>query len=1043
MFAAGRRKRHSGRVLHPEVPTASLTLARRTARSAVPTRLRRLRVCVALVIATVGFCGFITAALSAPPPADEPDTYRPRNSESSHREPPAPAEAVRALKLPAGFHATLFAGEPQVRQPIAMTMDERGRVWVAEAYSYGEWARRGEDRIVVLTDRDGDGVADERKIFCTGLNHVSSVEVGFGGVWIIDCPRLIFIQDKDGDGVPDGPPEIRLDGWTTGARHNFANGLHWGPDGWLYGLHGQLQESEVLNPATGERLHVGPGVWRYHPVTRRCEVVLRGLTNPWGLDWDAFGEMFLSNNVNGHLFHGLAGAFYERSFGADEVPESYERLGMIADAPHYRSRADDWRQDWEKRFAALDEATEFGGGHSHCGLMIYQGDNWPAAFRGHTFMCNTHGRRVNEDVLARSGAGFTAKRAGDFAVAENPWFRGVTIFSGPDGGVLLSDWCDDGECHDEDGVHRTSGRIYKITYGQPAMKAPPDLRRDTDAELVGRLLDKNEWFPRQARRLLQERAAANGKLDDAAAKALRAMAREHADASRRLRALWALHGARLLTDEDFLTASRDADEHIRAWAATLACDERTPPAAALARIGEMAAADASALVRLHLASAVGRVPEAAVWPLAQALMRRSEDAADRTLQIVLWHNLVVRPVFDAAHVSAAVPDCALPQVRQFLARWITGAGTGAAAFAELLRLAAGADETRAEDLLGGATAALRGRWRMHAPANWAELAPGFLASSSARIREAAVTLSTAFGDASALAFLRQKLDDPAQPAAERSRVLLALAAAQAPGYESLIARAFKDAPLRAAALRAMSALKGNTATKLILDNWNDFNAEEKSAALDTLCVRATSERQWLALLAAGKARAADLDAVHARQIFSLGDATANELLAAHWGRVQASDSNKQATLEKYRALLSAPAPALDLQRGHEVFTRACAVCHRLFGEGAEIGPDLTGSGRASRDYLLANIIDPSAVVPRDFQLTVVTLADGQTLSGLIAAQDAATLTLQTVAERRILARKQIAGTETKPVSMMPEGLLTGLSDADVRALFAFLMQSKP
>ena len=991
----------------------------------------------------VFFTVAIAAAGSRRCVAAEPDTYRPRNSESPGREPPAPAEAVRALKLPAGFHATLFAGEPQVRQPIAMTMDERGRVWVAEAYSYGEWARRGEDRIVVLTDRDGDGVADERTIFCTGLNHVSSVEVGFGGVWVIDSPRLLFIPDKDGDGVPDGPPEVRLDGWTTEGRHNMASGLHWGPDGWLYGLHGQLQESEVLNPATGARLHVGPGVWRYHPVTRHCEVMLRGLTNPWGLDWDASGEMFLSNNVNGHLFHGLAGAFYEQSFGADVAPESYEKLGMIADAPHYRAHADGWRGDWEKRLATLDEAAEFGGGHSHCGLMIYQGDNWPAAYRGHTFMANTHGRRVNEDVLVRSGAGFTAKRAGDFAVAENPWFRGVTIFSGPDGGVFLSDWCDDGECHDEDGVHRTSGRIYKIIYGQPAMKAPPDLRGETDAELVARLLDKNEWFPRQARRLLQERAAAGGKLDEAAVTALRAMAREHADASRRLRALWALHGARLLTDEDFLAASRDADEHVRAWAVTLACDERTPSAAALARLGEMAAGEASALVRLHLACAVGRVPDASVWPLAQALMRRSEDAADHTLQLALWHNLVVRPVFDSAHVSAAVPDCALPQVRQFLARWITGAGTGAADFAELLRFAAVADEARAEDLLGGAAAALHGRWRMRAPANWAELAPGFLVSSSARVREAAVTLSTAFGDTAALALLRQKLDDPAQPAAERSRVLLALAAAQAPGYESLVARAFKDAPLRAAALRAMSALKGNTATKLILDTWGEFNAEEKSAALDTLCVRATSARQWLALLAAGKARAADLDAIHARQIFALGDATANELLAAHWGRVQASDSDKQAQLEKYRAVLSATAPALDLRRGHEVFTRTCAVCHRLFDEGAALGPDLTGSGRQNRDYLLANIIDPSAVVPKNFQLTIVTLADGQTLAGLIAAQDAATLTLQTAAERRVLVRKEIAGTETKPVSMMPEGLLTGLSDADVRSLFAFLMQSKP
>src|SRR5262249_54465688 len=151
------------------------------------------------------------------------------------------------------------------------------------------------------------------------------------------------------------------------------------------------------------------------------------------------------------------------------------------------------------------------GGHAHVGAMVYLGDNWPDEYRGGLFTCNLHGNRVNHDLLERRGSGYVARHGKDFLFANDPWFRGLAIHQGPDRGVFASDWTDTGECHNYQVAHRTTGRIYKVTYGK-VTPVHVDLARLTDAELIERQLHKNDWHVRHARRLLQERAAA-GKLD--------------------------------------------------------------------------------------------------------------------------------------------------------------------------------------------------------------------------------------------------------------------------------------------------------------------------------------------------------------------------------------------------------------------------------------------------------------------------------------------------------------------------------------------------
>src|SRR5207248_11500440 len=151
-----------------------------------------------------------------------------------------PDKAAEVMTVPEGFTVQLFAGEPDVVQPIAFCLDDRGRLWVAEALSYPVRQKENEglDRIVIFEDTDGDGKFDKRTVFMEGLNLVSGLEVGFGGVWIGAAPYLLYVPIQDGADRPAGPPHVLLDGWALQDTHETLNTFTWGPDGWLYGCHG-------------------------------------------------------------------------------------------------------------------------------------------------------------------------------------------------------------------------------------------------------------------------------------------------------------------------------------------------------------------------------------------------------------------------------------------------------------------------------------------------------------------------------------------------------------------------------------------------------------------------------------------------------------------------------------------------------------------------------------------------------------------------------------------------------------------------------------
>ncbi len=578
--------------------------------------------------------------------------------------PIAPEEALHRMTVPEGFNVSLFAGEPNVMQPIAFDFDDRGRLWAVECFSYPDFKNTNRDRILVLTDKDGDGRFDERKVFFDKGRRLSGIAVGFGGVWVTSSPELLFYPDKNGDDTPDGPPVVHLDGFTLQAGHNLVNGLAWGPDGWLYGRHGITATSLVGAPGTParDRIQLNCSIWRYHPIRHVFEVVANGTTNPWGLDWDENGQAFFSNNVIGHLWHLVPGAHYQRMFGEDFNPYLFALMGSCSDHKHFAGN------DWTKSRGGQGEHAELGGGHSHAGAMIYQGDNWPDEYRHRIMMANIHGNRLLYDELERKGSGYVGRHGKSFLMANDPWFRAINISYGPDGGVFASDWNDLGECHDNDGSYRASGRIYKVTYGKTTPVENLNLAGFSDTELVKLQSHKNEWFVRHARRILEERAAA-GKLSPQTSGELREML-QSGEAPRRLRALWALHAIDATGESDLLKLTDDSSEYIRWWVVQLLVENKQASRPVLEKFLAMAANDSSALVRLALASALQRIKFEDRWDIADALLQHREDSADENLPLMVWYAVEPLVPKDSGRAVRIAGHSKIKAVREFISRRI-------------------------------------------------------------------------------------------------------------------------------------------------------------------------------------------------------------------------------------------------------------------------------------------------------------------------------------------------------------------------------------
>ncbi len=250
--------------------------------------------------------------------------------------PKTAAEAIAEMKLPAGFKAGVFAAEPDVQNAIQLTWDTHGRLWVAENYTMDSdrFVDAYRDRIVIFDNADGGARFETRRVFTDQLKNLMGFAIGYGGVWAMTSPNIVFIPDRNADGVPDGPAEVVFDGFnfTGGNMHTSANGLEFGIDGWIYGRTGHAHVQSIGPPGTptAQRTRLHGSIFRFHPVTRTFEALGSGTVNPWGQDWDKHGEHFFDSTIVGHLWYSMPGAKFVSS-SAEPNQKAYELIDHIAD----------------------------------------------------------------------------------------------------------------------------------------------------------------------------------------------------------------------------------------------------------------------------------------------------------------------------------------------------------------------------------------------------------------------------------------------------------------------------------------------------------------------------------------------------------------------------------------------------------------------------------------------------------------------------------------------------------------------------------------
>ncbi|MDZ4850033.1 MAG: PVC-type heme-binding CxxCH protein [Pirellulaceae bacterium] len=950
-----------------------------------------------------------------------------------------PSEAARTMIVPEGFQVTLFAGEPDVQQPIGFCLDDRGRMWVAEAYNYPNHGTRPGDRIVILEDSDLDGKFDKRTIFYDQLNYVTGIEVGFGGAWVMSPPNFYFIPDRDHNDVPDSQPQVLLDGFGNHANaHNLANGFAWGPDGWLYGTHGRTNWSRIGKPGTPDeqRTQYDGGVYRYHPIRHVWEPYADGTTNPWGIDWNDVGEAFMCNCVNPHLFHVIQGAHYEPWRNRESSQYAYQRIDTIADHLHFVG------QDNVRDGLGSTEEDAMGGGHAHCGTMIYLGDSWPDKYRNSVFMNNIHGKRINQDWLRRSGSGYVASHAPDLMRSKDPWHVGVTLQYGPDGGVYVLDWSDTGECHYTKNTQRDTGRVFKITYGNPD-KTPVDVAQLSELELVQLHLHRNDWHVRHARRILQERMV-DGQDLTKVRNEFRTMFQENVDVTRKLRALWALwaiNGA----DESFLVDQLDhADEHIRSWSIRLLCESGTPSKNVLKQLEKLATTDASALVRLYLASSLQRLPVADRWSLAAALSRRSEDASDPNIPIMIWYGIESLVDKDLNRFVQLAIDSKLALIQSNVARRVSSHVKADTGIGKLIgTLGARRDPAYQQSVLDGILRGLEGRRAMPMPDGWNDVFARLRANSDEGIRQSSIELALIFDDPEAVTELRRQVAQEALASVGRNRALQSLIDKKEASTSSLLLELIDDPALRRLAIRGLAEFDHPETASRLLERYSVFDAETRQDILQTLASRATWGSALMDALEAERVPRRDVTAFTARQLLSINDASLEKRLLSIWGELR---STPESTAKKLASLKKRITPSslkkADATAGRVLFQKNCSNCHRFFDTGGTIGPDITGAQRMNIDYLLENLLDPSAAVAKDYLMEILLLDGGRTVSGLVVEETELALTIQTVNERLVLPKNEIEQRKLSQVSLMPDGMLNPLSDTEVLHLIAYLTSPK-
>lgn len=1007
---------------------------------------------------------------------------------------PSPEEARAKMSVPAGYEVRCFAHEPMVQNPVAMTWDHRGRLWVVEAYEYpegtplpverrpfggeskdGDYRKVPEscdgilrpqtespgaiprDRVIILEDTDNDGTADKRTVFLEGLNLASAILCGDGGIYIGQQPHLLHFKDTDGDDHAD-EWRVVLTGFGREDTHELLNSFCWGPDGWLYMTHGVFTRSRVRRPGEPEEkgFKFDAGMGRCKPLTGEFEVFADGTSNPWGCDYDAKGNFFVSACVIDHFFHMAPGGIYARQGGAPENPYAYELLPSIVKHKHFRA--------------------------AYAGVQIYQGGRYPEDTWGHAFIGNIHDNAIHEEVLTPVGATFKCEPRRDFLRANDGWFRPVSTQTGPDGFLWVMDWCDKYPCYQNakanpEGVDRERGRIWRIVHDKKAWNSlsaaasrparDMDLNKLFTDELVKLLEHPNSWMRRMARRVLAERRSED----------VMQLLADQEPQTQSLDTFWLLGQtdpfrafkgidynsprkpfhfvwiARFIGDY-LATLARGAaagNAEVNTWAgkvlAHLSLDDDLNVQAAVAIATRQALTGYLTKPAPSIASKLPVDAQNIASGLVYAVNRQEADpylsyacwcaiepivaVADRdflewlvdypqsplskrTVSPTLMYKTMRRlcDTRDAKNLDLAISLCDLLQVPIFLSNALDG----------LVKGQEGGVLKPTIDVTKSLTA-----WR---------------ASDNADVRKHAQSLAVLWGDEAAIKELLAVVSSASAKQEARLDALQTLRKVKSGAVSTGLVQLLTGASSQPSAIvietiRAAADLGGKDFPPVLitLAASKDFGIQQ--SALSALAGRADWTHAMLDAISAGKINTVGFPISVRRSLATSKDKKirdhAFDVLGA-WK--EASDDVKALIAAKRKVCLEGEP---DLAMGKMLFTTTCATCHTFHGGGQKVGPELIGSGRSNLDAILANVIDPNQIIGNGYEAINVITKDNRTVSGRMVEDTPSHVKLLAIGgAEQIVPRDQIAKLENTHQSTMPMGF-GALPDDAFRSLIWYIL----
>ena len=947
--------------------------------------------------------------------------------------PTPPEEAVKKFKTRSDVVIDLMASEPVVEQPLYASWDSKGRMWVVQyrqyqfpaglkIISYDQHLRakfdkvplppprgeKGADKITVFEDTDGDGFFDKHEDVITGLNIASAALHGMGRIWVLNPPYLLSYADADFDAKPDSDtPEVELSGFGLEDTHSVATNLQWGMDGWLYGANGSTTTGNVSSANTKNVKWEGQCIWRYHPLKKTFEIYAEGGGNTFSLDIDSKGRLFSGTNGATRGMHYEQGSYGIKGWGKHGPLTNPYAFGWFEHMQH---------QGDNKRFPQA--------------FTVYEGGLLGSAYEGKIIAPNALQNLVYVSERIPDGSTFRTKDEENLLSTPDRWFRPVWAGVGPDGGFYMCDWYDTRLSHVSpiDDWHKTSGRIYRVrpAAGAPKLK-PFDLSKASPDDLLGYLNHPNEWFRKQAIHEIEWRH-----LTELGPK-LKALPQT-------LETLWALDALGLADDLPFTSS----DPYIRRWCVKMVGEGNKSTDALL----KMAKTEQHPEVRAQILATAKKLPAQYALPLLW-----SGDAEDISghLPLLAWWALESKAEKERSAVFAFLKsDTALLKTTLFrdnlaekLAKRyaLAGGEENFQSCADLLALTN--DDALRGKFIAGIASAFEGAEMPKLPESLTKALNDYMAKQSG----GDLTLALRSGSQEALKSALKLLED--KKASSTARIAIAKTLAELGKQEAVmpmvnILKATNPPGLKRGILQAAAKFDDKRIPEALLLGWEAQIAGDKALREDALRVMA-GRKEWALILVSfvndWKVPAKHFTVDIVRQLSLHKDPEIDAAIDKHWKGILATGPTPEKKKESERIKAVLKTGLGDADKGKIQFMARCAICHKLFGEGGSIGPELTGYDRSNADFWLDNLFMPSMEIREGFGAYIVKTKGGQILTGLMDAQDANGIVIKDMANNKTaLKQTDIESMTASPVSLMPEGLTTGMSDADLKDFFAYLMK---